>query len=157
MRRALVAFTFLLAACSAAEANTGAPEIVYGRDICIECGMIISEPRFAAAYEYDGTDRVFDDIGNMLLYGLRTGELTAPTRAWVHDYHSSTWIDASEAWFVAADSLLTPMGHGLAAFGARATAEAFAADREGILLEWADLLAAVPDGPRLTYPHYDTP
>lgn len=156
MRRAIAACTLLFAACSAAEANTGAPEIVYGRDICIECGMIISEPRFAAAYEYDGTDRVFDDIGNMLLHGLRTGELTDTTRAWVHDYHSSAWIDASEAWFVESD-ILTPMGHGLAAFGARTTAEAFVAERNGSLLTWADLLAATPDGPHLTFPHHDTP
>ena len=52
----------------------GPPDIVYGRHICLECGMIISEERVAAAYEWEGEDRVFDDIGDMLIHGKDAGE-----------------------------------------------------------------------------------
>ena len=42
------------------------PEVHYGEDVCDACNMIISEPRFAAAYyTEDGAVRRFDDIGDM--------------------------------------------------------------------------------------------
>ena len=60
----------LAAACGGSDEATGPPEIVEGRTICDECGMIIDEIRFAASYRTaDGTEHRFDDIGGMLARG----------------------------------------------------------------------------------------
>ena len=50
--------------------------------------MIISEARFASAYRLaNGTEKVFDDVGEMLKHGHKTGEL-ADAEAWVHDFET---------------------------------------------------------------------
>ena len=41
---------FLLAACAQGATELNPPEIRYGEDVCADCNMIISDPRFASAY-----------------------------------------------------------------------------------------------------------
>ena len=46
----MVLAALALAGCSPRQAGEPQPpEIVYGRDVCDRCGMIMDEPRFAAA------------------------------------------------------------------------------------------------------------
>ena len=72
----VVVLAMAAAACSTAADADGPPEISYGRDICIECNMIISEPRFAASYRLEGGEtKSFDGIGELIKHGQRTGEL----------------------------------------------------------------------------------
>lgn len=145
--KTLAAFALLLltvASCGGPAAEPAPPEIIWGRDVCVECGMILSDPRFAAAYHHSGEDRFFDDIGDMIAYGLRTEELWVTTPAWVHDYHSAIWVEAAAAQFVVAPGLATPMGHGIAAFADPAAARALAAEFGGGVLTWEDLLARPP-------------
>ncbi len=130
----------LLAACSATGSSGGPPDIVYGRHICLECGMIITEESSATAYEWDGEDRIFDDVFDMLIYGHRTGELGAATRAWVHDHETTVWIDAIRAWFVSVEDTMAPMRRRILAFASSAAAEQFIAVGGGDLLTWDDLL-----------------
>ncbi len=133
-----------LGAC-AGESASGPPDIVYGRDVCEECHMIISEARYAAAYREEGQDAfAFDDIVDMVTHGTRAGAL-AGADAWVHDYHSEEWIDARAAWYVAA-AVATPMGGGVVAFEAEGDAQTFADEKEGRLLRWDDLVADVEAG-----------
>lgn len=137
----VIAFALVLPACGEGEGAPAPPAIALGRDMCVECGMIISDPAFAAAYEVDGADRIFDDIGDMVAYGLRTGELTATTPAWVHDQPTATWIEASAAWFVVDTGTATPMGHDLVAFAEYQAALSLADDHGGRLLSWDAVLA----------------
>lgn len=130
----------LLSACSTTDSSGSPPDIVYGRHICLECGMIITDERVAAAYEWEGEDRLFDDIGDMLIYGNRTGELDTATRVWVHDYDTATWIDALTASFVSGTDMTAHMGRGIVAFATSAAAERFLAVGGGDLLTWDDLL-----------------
>jgi copper chaperone NosL len=61
----------LLSACSSQPEGPQPPEILYEQDVCASCGMIISEPRFAAATILtNGEGRKFDDIGEMLVYHM---------------------------------------------------------------------------------------
>lgn len=114
----------LLGACGGGQGALQPPEIYYGQDTCDRCGMLISDPRFAAALlTVEGESRKYDDIGCLLddyvHAGLKVGEI------YVHDYNTNEWLNAKTAFFVQSD-IHTPMASGLVAFGDRASAEKFA-------------------------------
>lgn len=140
----VVALALIGSACGSSE--SGEPiEIDYGRDICVQCGMIISEERFAAGYTVPGdSDRIFDDIGGLILYQRETGETSDPTATWVHDYETSEWVAAADAFFVPTESTTTPMGHGIIAFADRDRAEEFATEVGGEVIGW-EIVLQLPD------------
>ena len=142
----LIVLMVVASACGGAAA-TGPPEINYGRDICIECNMIISEARFASAYRLpDGTERIFDDVGGMVLHGRETGELNEAT-AWVHDFETEEWVEAATAFFVPTTGVTSPMGHGILAFAEQVRADDFADDVAGEVIDWTTVMALpVVDG-----------
>jgi copper chaperone NosL len=61
----------LLAGCVQGSATPAPPEIRYGQDVCADCNMIISDPRFASGYAYE-IDKgrfkslAFDGIGDLV-------------------------------------------------------------------------------------------
>lgn len=124
----------------ATDTATGPPDIKYGRDVCLECHMIISEPRFAAAYrDPDGTPSIFDDIGDMIDHGEGEAALDEVT-AWVHDYHDGKWIDAPDAWFVSGSDTTTPMAGNIVAFRTQGSARDFIRSHGGELRSWSTLI-----------------
>jgi copper chaperone NosL len=130
-------------ACGPAGDALAPPEIRYGEDVCAECGMIISEPRFAAGLvaEVDGQTQTaaFDDIGDMLMFAA--GHPSWVIRRWyVHDYHSGDWLPAESATFVQSTDIRTPMGHGLAAFADPAQAEELAKTTGGTTVSFDELV-----------------
>ena len=128
------------AACGGSAAASGPPDIKYGRDVCVECNMIISEERHAAAYRLaDGTEKLFDDVGGMVKHGREQGEFDTAT-AWVHDYETEEWVEVENAFFVPTLSVATPMGHGIIAFGDRDRADTFAAAVDGQVIDWSTVL-----------------
>jgi copper chaperone NosL len=125
------------------------PEIAYGEEVCEECGMIISEARFAAAYvTTDGDVRKFDDPGGMIDHHLRDQEDVAVF--WLHDFDSAEWIRSENAVLLAAEEIQTPMGHGVVAFGDQARVRAYAGllehGDEDQLRPWNETLKAFEDG-----------
>jgi copper chaperone NosL len=142
------------AACGTADAS-GPPEINYGRDICVECGMIISEARFAAAYRLaDGTEKIFDDLGGLLLASRETGDHLGPATTWVHDFETEEWVAVEDAYFVPTLSVASPMGHSIISFNDKARAEAFAADVDGEVIGW-DIVKDLPAMEGLVGHHHD--
>lgn len=142
MKRLTIIVTLLLATiaagCSTAAEADGPPEISYGRDICLECNMIISEPRFAASYRLDGGEtKSFDGIGELVKHAQRVGELDRMAFAWVHDFNTEEWILIDEAYFVVGQKIVTPMGHGIVAFTTEAAAQEFATGLDGTVMRWA--------------------
>jgi copper chaperone NosL len=140
-----VAPPFGLAACGPAADPLAPPDIRYGEDVCAECGMIISEPRYAAGLvaEVGGRTeaRAFDDIGDLFDHAARHPELSI-LRWYVHDHDSLAWLDAREATFVRSDTIASPMGHGLAAFADGAAARRLADATGGELLTFDALARA---------------
>lgn len=115
------------------------PPIRYGRSVCDFCGMIINEARYAAgAVLEDGTSRLFDDIGDMVLY-FRAHPEEKPLAFFVHDYRTEQWIRAETAFYVVSAQILSPMGHGIAAFAQRPQAEAFALEKNGRVLDFSQV------------------
>jgi copper chaperone NosL len=136
-----VLFAVALAACAQRTGEIEPPEIAYGHDLCAACGMLIDQPQLAAAtIGLDGAVRKFDEIGDMVQY--HSEHPTEQVRAWfVHDYDSEAWIRAETAFFIYSPNLVTPMGHGLAAFETEAGAQAAAGRLEAAVLSFDEARA----------------
>lgn len=135
----------LLAACARGATEVKPPDIRYGEDVCTECNMIISDPRYAAGYAYEiGDGRyeslAFDDIGDLLAH-LEKQPARKIVAWYVHDYATEEWLDATAAYYVVSDQILSPMGHGIAAHATRAAAEEMGQAKAGLVLDWHGLLA----------------
>lgn len=136
-----VLLVLIFSACSSSNDFDEPPEIVYGEDTCDRCMMIINEARFATAYvTSDGETRLFDDIGGMIRQDVELNEDVAVY--WVHDYESEEWLKAESAAYVKKEGLITPMGFGIVAFTSQDRAESWAEEEGGVVLTFADLLAA---------------
>lgn len=135
----------LPAACSRGETTPNPPAIRYGEDLCTHCNMIISDPRYAAGYAHEISSGryeslAFDDIGDLL---ADLGEHSERhIVAWyVHDYASEAWLDATTAYYVVSDQIISPMGHGIAAHATQAAAEQMAQAKGGQVYTWQALVA----------------
>lgn len=139
----LIVALIVLAACGRGESEVKPAEIHYGEDLCTECGMIISDPKFASSISIESGEGsyqnlAFDDIGDMLAYlAKHPNEKIA---GWfVHDYDTEQWIDATTAYFVVSDQVKSPMNHGIAACAEQVSAEAMAAKVNGKVVTWDEL------------------
>lgn len=147
LRLVLLLALLLMAGCAQGSAEVAPPEIRYGEDLCAHCNMIISDPRFAAGYAHELSpgryeSLAFDDIGDLLAHLEKHPERKIV--AWyVHDYTTEEWLDATVAYYVVSDQILSPMGHGIAAHATRAAAEAMDQAKAGRVLDWNGLLAQV--------------
>ena len=127
----------LTVGCQAPRANQP-PQIRYGEETCVFCGMLINEERFAAALTTaTGETKTFDDIG-CLLHDFAEQD-RATMRVWVHDYGSGRWLEAPHAVFVHSDDVPTPMGGGLFAFSTQEVAEQFAREVHGTVMRFGQL------------------
>ena len=139
----LMAFWLLLVqtgCTSQASPEPAPPTIHYGEDICEFCGMIISEERYAAGYiTRDGEARIFDDLAGMFQNQLQKQDDVLAF--FVHDYADPHWIRAETALYVLAKDLPTPMLSGLVAAGSADKAEALAAEFNGQVLTFDEVLA----------------
>jgi copper chaperone NosL len=113
---AAAALLALLAGCSG-DKPLDPPDIRFGQDTCAECGMIVSDERFAGAIVYRRDREVqhalFDDVGEMLTF---TPPHAEASRWWVRDAQTRAWVDADAAHFVVESRTHTPMGTGVLAF-----------------------------------------
>lgn len=128
-------------ACGAAA--DGPPEIVVDHSACAHCSMLISEPRFAAAYRIDGTGKTFDDIG-CLLRSLAEETDAAAAQLWFRDVRDGAWISPAEATFVRSPSLRTPMAGGIVATLHEAEVERLVATGEATVYRALEELLASP-------------
>lgn len=129
-----------LTACGEESNADSPPDIQYGKDVCDRCHMIISDERHAAGLTTDDDDQlVFDDTGEMIAYVQEEG--LTPKRLWVHDWQSGDWTDGADAFYVASAAVETPMGTGITAFADRTAADAFAAENEGMVMDWSTVVA----------------
>ncbi len=146
----LLLFLALLAGCAQGTTELAPPEIRYGEDVCVECNMIISDERFAAAIAYEvGPGRYetasFDDIGDMLEYAAKNTD--KPPVAWyVHDYETKEWTDATTASYVASNRVVTPMASGLMAFARRDRGDVMAYALGVPIMDWETLRAQFTAG-----------
>ncbi|MCB1886291.1 MAG: nitrous oxide reductase accessory protein NosL [Rhodocyclaceae bacterium] len=107
----LAGASLTLAACSGRDAGHGPVEVVWDRDTCERCGMVLSD-RFHAAQirDADGKPHRFDDLGCALFWSEQHGLSGKEAGFWITDFRSREWVDARAARYVAGRT--TPMGYG---------------------------------------------
>jgi copper chaperone NosL len=90
----------------------GVRPIIFDRESCAECGMSISNPRFAAQLQTtEGEVYDFDDPGCLLAF---VAEHHSKVHAiYFHAFDADAWLKASEVAFVRGKE--SPMGYGLGA------------------------------------------
>ena len=100
------------------------PRVRYGEDMCANCRMIINDPQYACVVETaDGEFRKYDDFNCMFLDVER--EKLTPKRYLVPNYAKpDEWLDGTQAYYVRADDLQTPMGSRVLALPSQEEAEA---------------------------------
>ena len=114
----------LVLAVAAAVVGSGAPPdgpvaVDWDGTRCARCGMLVSEPAFAAQRHLaDGRVLHYDDPG-CLLADDRDGE--TEHAAWVHHHREDRWLPLDQAGFVRVPH--SPMGFGLAAVAVGEDAE----------------------------------
>lgn len=119
------------------------PEILYGQDLCEMCGMLIDDPRFAAATLLtNGQARKFDDAGEMILYHMEHPDQSV--LAWfVHDYQTEVWTRGETAFYVINSTIHSPMGYGVASFVDEAEAQKMAGELGAEVVDFDGLRAAI--------------
>ena len=124
--RVLVGTSLLLltAACGS-DSHSGPPTIHYGQDACADCGMIISEERFASAIVMADSEEaplLFDDVGCMISYEHQHSIPHA--KRYFHDAATHQWLREKEAHLIKS-ARPTPMGSGIVAFATPSSAQTY--------------------------------
>lgn len=105
----------LLAACSRTP-ETGPVEVKWDRDICIHCGMALSDRHYAVEVRGGPKKQVFkfDDIGCAVSWLKKQPWGNDPNmEIWVADFRTGKWLDARAVRYVTGKR--TPMGFGYGA------------------------------------------
>ncbi|MBF0279696.1 MAG: nitrous oxide reductase accessory protein NosL [SAR324 cluster bacterium] len=107
-------FVFTAIACKKQNPDQLPVEVSWDRDVCTECGMVISDHRYAAQIiNREGRAFVFDDIGCAVNW-LKNKSWKNQARIWISDFETQQWIDVEKAYWRFGDPN-TPMGYGFVA------------------------------------------
>jgi copper chaperone NosL len=136
-----LAGVLLAAALTAACARPAPGPILYDTDACDHCRMTIADPTFAAQVVMrTGKRFMFDDPGCVAAF-LSSGRVAAADihSIWFNDHaNPDRRVAAGDAWIVVSDRIRAPMNGRMAAFGARADADALRLALGGSLERWTD-------------------
>jgi copper chaperone NosL len=120
------------------------PSVRFGEEACASCRMIISDERFAAALVTATGDALkFDDIGCLIQH--ESNQIRPDVAYWVRDYYGQAWLSALDATFIHSTSVLSPMGHGLAALPSGQRAEELATSAHARVMRFSELPGFVAD------------
>jgi len=131
----------VLGACGSTDPE-GPPDVRYGESVCAECGMILSDERYATATLLEGDRgpeyRLFDDFNCQIDFEA-DGASSPVLERWVHDHETRAWVRAASATYVRSPELRTPMASEVAAFTTREDAVRAADELDGEVLSFHDL------------------
>jgi copper chaperone NosL len=143
---AILVVAAILLGCSRRQADLTPPELQLGQIDCAQCGMTVSDDRYAAAaiVETSAGDRltkIFDDVGCLAAYEREQHDGTVLAR-YVKDYNTRAWLKADQAFYVRARSIQSPMGYGLLATADTDAAHTIAGNKNGKVTRFLDIQAA---------------
>ena len=126
--------------------QTGNAQIVWDKDQCNQCNMLIRDNQFAAlALPQSGENLKFDAI-ECLINFLKNNDESTFLLLQVADYaNSGKWIDAKEAIYLKSAGIPSPMGAYLTAYSDRTSASKVQNEKGGELFSWSELKAKFKD------------
>lgn len=111
---ALLFLVLLFTGCEKKNEKQLPSEVVWDRDLCVECSMALSDRRYAAqVVDHQGKPKMFDDIGCAVNW-LKNQTWKDKALVWIQDVNTEKWISANEANWIYGDPN-TPMGYGFSA------------------------------------------
>ncbi|GAB4386544.1 MAG: hypothetical protein Kow0022_15900 [Phycisphaerales bacterium] len=120
------------------------PAVRLDDSVCDQCGMIISDVRWATSTIIRGERgpeaRLFDDFNCQVNYEQDHPDLPVLAR-WSHDHATQEWMKTDQAVFLVAPALRTPMGSHAAAFGNRSDADSAASTHPGTIMTFEQVWA----------------
>jgi nitrous oxide reductase accessory protein NosL len=123
--------------------SNGLPAISWNEERCANCGMVISDHRYAAAWiRAGGAEEHFDDMGCMLAM-LVDGAIADETEYFARAFDSDAWLDARTAAYVRSDALRSPMAYGIAAFADETGVRAGLVSDDVVVLDWRAIMEIV--------------
>lgn len=134
----------VLGACSAPKPVA----VDLGNDRGAYCGMVISDPRFAAqVVTVKGKTYLFDAIECFVAFVAEEGVPADQVHSiWVANFDQpDQWLKADEAYYLQSNQLHSPMGVNLLAFRTQAALDAVKAEVGGFQRRYADLPGLVGD------------
>ena len=135
MNLRILLLALLLSAC-----NAGPEAILWGKDTCAQCGMILEDRRFGAelvarnVYKFDGIDELARyEVAHPSLKGS----------IYVTDDETGQLIPAAKAFFLLSPSLTAPMGGHVMSFAARTNGDRYAALHHLRAVHWISQQEAI--------------
>lgn len=128
---------------------SGPVPLKWGEESCRHCHMTLADRRFGAEIVTTrGRALAYDDAG-CAAEAIADAEMPAGEvgTVWVVDYlHPDHLLPADSSVFVRSRVFLTPMGSGVVAVTDSAAARGLAAERDGAVLRWAEVVDAAKGG-----------
>ena len=122
--------------------STEPQSINYGKDACDFCKMNIVDPKFSAqCMTTKGKSYQFDDIHCMVSFlkngGVWRNELSG---VYFSDFNDkNNWIQSDSAFLLQSESLRSPMGWNMVAFGSEQARDKALEEFNGKKLKWQDI------------------
>jgi hypothetical protein len=129
----VVAAAALLSVLACTQDGDGPARIVWDRDVCKACSMVISDRHFAAQVRGGPKQAVakFDDLGCMMKWLDQQPWADEPaTKVWVARQSDGEWLDGRTARYVAGRT--SPMGFNFGAADPGVEGNDFAAQRAAV-------------------------
>lgn len=107
-------------------------------DNCDNCGMTISNPKFAAVlFTAKGRTYKFDDISCLLDYKNDNKEKARGAGLYVSSFlNDNQLLPADRAVYIKGDNIKSPMGGNIAAFESREGAKKYVVDLSAEFTDW---------------------
>jgi len=132
-----VVIGLLLLACS-----SGPVKVKVGKDQCDFCRMTIMEENFAGEIvTAKGKVYMYDDLSCLLKHNNQESKKMEGAELYIANYlNGSQFLKTSEAFYVKAAALKSPMAGNVAALAFEADAESLAKEKDGQLITLDDVL-----------------
>ena len=136
----MVLLPILLFSFTACETTKPEP-IKLNSDNCDNCGMTISNPKFAAElFTQKGRAYKFDDISCMVNYKIDNKDKASGASFFIADFLGDNHlISAETAVYITGENVKSPMGGNIAAFSNKESPTKYAADFMAEFTTWNDI------------------
>ncbi|MBK6832775.1 MAG: nitrous oxide reductase accessory protein NosL [Bacteroidetes bacterium] len=131
----ILALLFSFSSCQPKQPDA----IKINTDNCDNCGMTISNPKFAAVlFTSKGRTYKFDDISCLLVYKNDNIEKANGAGLYVTNFlNDNQLLPAEKAVYIIGDNVKSPMGGNIAAFENKESANKYAIDLSAEFIDWS--------------------